>query len=136
MLTDRSQLERSLPWTFPVLLLVLAGCEVQDTQSLFVPRFQRSEVFGLIAGFGTTFAAFPDLLKMLRRRSSKGMNPMMAGIMGVFQVLWIYYGLLIASRPVVVWNVLAVIINCLTVGAYFRFARAETTASEPPVIQR
>jgi uncharacterized protein with PQ loop repeat len=133
MLTDRTPLERSLPWAIPVLLL-LAGCEVRDTQSLLVPRLQRSEVFGLVAGFGTTFAAFPDLLKMLRRRSSKGMNPMMAGIMGVFQVLWIYYGMLIGSRPVVVWNVLAVIINCLTVGAYFRFARGEANAPEPDPI--
>ena len=130
MLTDRTPLERSLPWAITVLLL-LAGCAVPDTRSLLVPRLQRSEVFGLVAGFGTTFAAFPDLLKMLRRRSSKGMNPMMAGIMGVFQVLWIYYGMLIGSRPVVVWNVLAVIINCLTVGAYFRFARSEGSGSEP-----
>ncbi len=33
--------------------------------------------------------------------SSKGMNPTMAGIMGVFQIVWVYYGLLIASRPVI-----------------------------------
>jgi len=51
------------------------------------------------------------------------MSPMMAGIMGVFQIVWIYYGLLIASRPVIVWNTLAVFINCFTVGAYFRFSR-------------
>ena len=36
---------------------------------------------------------------MLRRRSIAGMNPRMAAIMGVFQILWVYYGLLILSRP-------------------------------------
>jgi len=104
--------------------LVLSACEqlqVHDAQSLLVPGFQRSEVFGLVAGFGTTFAAFPDLIAMLRRRSSEGMNPRMAGIMGVFQILWVYYGLLILSRPVVVWNVVAVLVNLLSVAAYFRF---------------
>jgi MtN3 and saliva related transmembrane protein len=30
----------------------------------------------------------PDLIKMLKRRSSKGMNPLIAGIMGVIQILW------------------------------------------------
>ena len=45
--------------------------------------------------------------------------------MGVFQLLWIYYGLSIASRPVIVWNVIAVCINFLTVGAYAYFARKE-----------
>jgi uncharacterized protein with PQ loop repeat len=110
---------------FALAGLALSGCDVQDTSSLLVPTLRRSEIFGLIAGFGTTFAAFPDLLKMLRSRSSKGMNPMMAGIMGAFQVLWIYYGLLIASRPVILWNILAVVVNCLTVGAYLRFSRQE-----------
>jgi hypothetical protein len=52
------------------------------------------------------------------------------GIMCVFQVVWVYYGLLIASRPVIGWNILAVLINCLTVGAYFRFAHREGGQSE------
>jgi uncharacterized protein with PQ loop repeat len=109
-------------------VIMLCGCEglvVQDTSSLLLPRFQRSEMLGFVAGFGTTFAAVPDLLRMFRRRSSKGMNPTMAGIMGGFQIVWIYYGLLIASRPVILWNFIAVIINFTTVWAYFRFIRSE-----------
>ena len=106
----------------------LCGCQVlvpHDTASLLAPRFQRSEIVGFLAGLGTTFAAVPDLIAMLRRRSSVGMNPRMAAIMGAFQVLWIYYGLLIQSRPVIVWNVIAVLINSLSVRAYFRFARED-----------
>jgi MtN3 and saliva related transmembrane protein len=109
-------------------LLALSGCEdlvPHDTQSLLIPRMQRSEVIGILAGFGTTFAAMPDLIAMLRRRSSAGMNPRMAAIMGVFQILWIYYGLLILSRPVVLWNVIAVLVNSLSVGAYAYFVRKE-----------
>ena len=97
----------------------------RDTQSLLFPSFKRSEILGLAAGFGTTFAALPDLIAMLRRRSSAGMNPRMAAIMGVFQVLWVYYGLLIVSRPVVIWNVIAVLVNFISVGAYFYFVRRE-----------
>jgi len=109
--------------------LILSGCEglvVHDTTSLLAPRFQRSEILGFVAGAGTTFAALPDLIAMLKRRSSKGMNPRMAGITGVFQLGWIYYGLLIASRPVIAWNMVAVVINFLSVGAYLRFARRES----------
>ena len=73
----------------------------------------------------TTFAAVPDILAMLKRRSTAGMNPRMAAIMCVFQILWVYYGLLIASRPVIVWNVIAVLINFLNVLAYRYFARRE-----------
>jgi MtN3 and saliva related transmembrane protein len=112
--------------------IMLAGCEglaIHDASSLLVPRFQRSEVFGFVAGLGTTFAAVPDLIGMLRRRSSKGINPTMAGIIGVFQIVWIYYGLLIGSRPVIAWNMIGVVINLLTVGAYVRFARREDRAT-------
>jgi len=115
--------------TLGVLLLsvlTLYGCEdlvIRDTSSLLVPRFQRSEILGLLAGFGTTFAAVPDLVAMLKRRSSAGMNPRMAGIMGVFQIAWVYYGLLIASRPVIVWNMIGVVINFVNVGAYLYFVR-------------
>jgi len=108
--------------------LTVAGCGElvpRDTQSLLAPHFQRSEVIGLLAGFGTTFAAMPDLIAMLRRRSSAGMNPRMAGIMGAFQILWVYYGLLIASRPVIVWNLIAILVNAISVAAYVHFARRE-----------
>ena len=111
--------------------LALSGCDelrVRDVTSLLVPRLMRSEIVGVIAGFGTTFAALPDLITMLRRRSSAGMNPRMAAIMAVFQIVWIYYGLLILSRPVIVWNAIAVIINAVSVAAFVHFARRERPA--------
>jgi uncharacterized protein with PQ loop repeat len=117
----------------PLGLITLTGCKElvpNDAQSLLIPRFQRSEIVGVVAGFGTTFAAMPDLIAMLRRKSSAGMNPRMSAIMCVFQIVWVYYGLLIVSRPVVVWNVIAVFINFLSVGAYFHFARKERAQAE------
>ncbi len=112
------------------LLLTLPGCQLllTDAPSLLSSTFKRSEIVGLVAGFKTTFAAMPDLMAMLRRRSSAGMNPRMAGIMAVFQVLWVYYGLLIVSRPVVIWNVIAILVNAVSVGAYFYFVRKEERA--------
>jgi MtN3 and saliva related transmembrane protein len=119
---------KRLQWlVFFFSVIILAGCElsVQDRESLLFPGFQRSEVVGFVAGLGTTFAALPDLIAMLKRRSSKGMNPRMAAIMGAFQILWVWYGLLIVSRPVILWNIIAVATNFISVGAYFYFARRE-----------
>ena len=121
--------------TLPVLFLsviALTGCQglvPHDTQSLLDPNLKRSDIIGLVAGFGTTFAALPDLIAMFRRRSSAGMNPRMAAIMGVFQILWVYYGLLILSRPVILWNVVAVVVNFVSVGAYAYFLRKEKAKS-------
>jgi uncharacterized protein with PQ loop repeat len=108
-------------------VMILAGCAelAQDAQSLIHASWKRSDVVGFVAGLGTTFAALPDLIGMLKRRSSKGMNPRMAAIMGSFQILWVWYGLLIISQPVVLWNLVAVATNFFSVGAYFYFARRE-----------
>jgi MtN3 and saliva related transmembrane protein len=113
-----------------IVLSVIAfqGCQslgIHDTASLLSPKLQRSEVVGFVAGLGTTFAGLPDLLAMLKRRSSAGMNPRMAGIMCAFQFAWVYYGLLIASRPVILWNVVAIVINGLSVAAYLHFSRRD-----------
>jgi uncharacterized protein with PQ loop repeat len=119
-----------------VLLLItlpLFACEglvPRDTKSLLLPSFQRSELVGFVAGFGTTFAALPDLIAMLRRRSTAGMNPRMVAIMATFQILWIYYGLLILSRPVITWNVIAVLTNSMSVAAYFYFSRREKAMAD------
>ena len=109
-----------------ILSEACASVGVPDPASLFVPRLHRSEIVGIVAGFGTTFAGLPDLLTMLRRRSHESINPRMAAIMAVFQVLWVYYGLLIASRPVIVWNVLGAAINSIIVWSYFRLRRAHS----------
>jgi MtN3 and saliva related transmembrane protein len=114
-------------------VIAFQGCQglgIHDTTSLLSPRLQRSEVVGFVAGLGTTFAALPDLLAMLKRRSSAGMNPRMAAIMCAFQFAWVYYGLLIASRPVILWNVVAIVINGLSVGAFLHFSRGERSQAK------
>ena len=127
------RLDKVLLAVLSLYLITLCGCEdlvPRDTTSLLSPRFHRSEILGFVAGLGTTFAAVPDLAAMLKRRSSAGMNLRMAAIMGVFQILWVYYGLLIASRPVIGWNVMAVLINFVSVGTSRHFARTEKPGQE------
>jgi MtN3 and saliva related transmembrane protein len=116
----------------PSMLLILNGCgdlAVRDTPSLLVPSLRYAELVGFVAGLGTTFAAMPDLVTMVKQRSSAGMHPRMAAILCVFQLVWLYYGLLIASWPLIVWNTIAVVVNALTVGAYVHFVRRERRGS-------
>ena len=79
-----------------------------------------------MAGLGTTFAAVPDLIALLRRHRNTVQPPRMAVIMGAFQILWIYYGLLIASRPVIAWNMIAVLVNFVSLAVYLRFQGQES----------
>jgi uncharacterized protein with PQ loop repeat len=109
-------------------LLALCGCGgvvAHDEPSLLLPALHKSEIYGFLAGLGTTFAAVPDVIAMVRQRSSAAVNPRMAAILAVFQLVWVYYGFLIGSRPVVAWNLVAVVINALAVGAWVHFAHRE-----------
>ena len=83
------------------------------------------ELIGLIAGFGTTFASLPDLVVMLKKRSRQGINPRMAAITGIFQCLWLAYGLLIQAPAVIIWNMISIVTNATTVSAYLYFAKIE-----------
>jgi uncharacterized protein with PQ loop repeat len=83
------------------------------------------ELIGLIAGFGTTFASLPDLVVMLKKRSRQGINPRMAAITGIFQCLWLVYGLLIQAPAVIFWNMISIVTNATTVSAYLYFAKIE-----------
>ena len=84
-----------------------------------------THTIGFVAGLGTTVAALPDLITMLKRRSSAGMNPRMAAILGTFQILWVIYGVLTGSQNLVMWGVIALVINYFTVGAFVYFRRRE-----------
>ena len=118
--------------TVSACVALLCGCAelaLRNPTRLITARVHLPELVGFLAGLGTTLAALPDLLAMLRRRSSRGMNPRMPAITGLFQLLWLYYGLLIESRPVVVWNTFGAAINTLNVSAYLYFSRRERTGS-------
>lgn len=118
-------------WRFLIYFLLIFGILTHPitvhannfNQSLNYPIWV--EIIGLIAGFGTTFAALPDLIAMLKKRSHRGMNPRMAAITGIFQILWLVYGILIQAPAVIFWNIIAILTNATTVSAYFYFANLE-----------
>ena len=59
-------------------VLMLNGCEglaLHDTSSLLLPRFQRSEALGFVAGLGTTFATVPDLINLFADTRDKPPPP-------------------------------------------------------------
>lgn len=124
-------------WSVVGLTFVLAyDCVAQAT----VPASNQGhlhnpawvEIIGLVAGFGTTFAALPDCIVMFKRRSTRGMHPRMAAITGTFQILWLIYGLLIQAPAVIFWNAIAIVTNAITVSAYLYFAQQEKQRESSP----
>jgi MtN3 and saliva related transmembrane protein len=119
-----------------IMLVLGYGCLAQATVPASLPGQLHNpawvEIIGLVAGFGTTFAALPDCIVMFNRRSTRGMHPRMATITGTFQILWLIYGLLIQAPAVIFWNAIAIVTNAITVSAYLYFAQQEKQSEARP----
>ena len=63
-----------------------------------------AEILGLIAGFFTTIAYLPQVIKSYKTGSTKDLSTLWLTISGVGTTLWIFYGFWIGSPPIILWN--------------------------------
>ena len=63
-----------------------------------------AELLGLIAGLFTTMAYAPQAIKAFKTKSTKDLSILWLSIAGIGTTLWIFYGLLINSGPIMLWN--------------------------------
>ena len=63
------------------------------------------DAIGFFAGFFTTVASLPQILKSVRTKSTKDLSLAFLGMIAFGQGLWIAYGLIISSAPVIAANV-------------------------------
>ena len=70
-------------------------------------------VLGLIAGILTTIAFLPQLIKSWRTKSTHDVSLAMFVVLCTGILLWIIYGILINSFPVIVANVVTFVIAIL-----------------------
>ncbi|MEW6049698.1 MAG: SemiSWEET transporter [Candidatus Zixiibacteriota bacterium] len=65
---------------------------------------------GLVAGTLTTVAFFPQFLKAWRSKSTKDISLIMYVVISTGILLWLVYGVLIHSLPVIVANAVTIVI--------------------------
>lgn len=63
------------------------------------------EWIGLLAGFCTTVAFFPQARKTWRSKSASDLSLSMFLIFTTGVALWLTYGILIGNLPIILWNV-------------------------------
>ena len=68
-------------------------------------------LLGLIAGALTSLSFLPQLIKIWRSRSAGDISLVMYVIITTGFVLWLWYGILIFSIPVIVANSIAILIS-------------------------
>ena len=70
-----------------------------------------TQAIGFLAGFLTTAAFVPQVLRAWRTRSTRDLSRLTLVAFTIGISLWIAYGLLIHSLPITVWNAITLALN-------------------------
>ena len=63
------------------------------------------EIIGLIAAVLTSMSFLPQAILVLRTRNTQGISPLMYSMFVSGVALWIFYGVLIQSWPLILANI-------------------------------
>ncbi|MBC8007649.1 MAG: SemiSWEET transporter [Prolixibacteraceae bacterium] len=76
---------------------------------------------GLVAGLLTTTAFIPQVLKIYRTKSGKDISGRMFSLFSAGIVLWLVYGILLHSLPLILSNVVTLVLSLTIIALKFRY---------------
>ncbi len=82
-----------------------------------------SETLGMMAGTLTTIAFVPQVLKIYRTKSARDVSYLMFFIFTSGVALWLAYGLLIGSVPIIAANVVTLALSLAVIALKIRYHR-------------
>ena len=68
------------------------------------------DTLGFIAGALTTTAFLPQVLKSWQTRDLSGISLRMYSLFTAGVALWLVYGIALANRPIVLWNLIPLVL--------------------------
>tara|TARA_B110000879_G_scaffold32969_1_gene45227 strand:+ start:648 stop:917 length:270 start_codon:yes stop_codon:yes gene_type:complete len=85
------------------------------------------EIIGFIAAILTTSSFLPQLIKVWKTKSSKGVSTLMYFVMLLGVILWGVYGYLIGSKSVLIANIVAGLLQIVILILIFKNKNNEST---------
>ncbi len=78
---------------------------------LFAMMFNPTEAIGIAAACCTTFAFVPQIIHLLRTKSTDGISLRMYAVFNLGVLLWLVYGLLLHSLPIILANSVTIVLS-------------------------
>jgi MtN3 and saliva related transmembrane protein len=78
-------------------------------------------ILGLLAGTLTTIAFLPQVIKTWKSRSAKDLSLGMLAAFSAGVLLWLVYGFLIDSLPIILANAVTLILACTNLGLKLKY---------------
>jgi MtN3 and saliva related transmembrane protein len=89
------------------------------------------DALGLLAGGMTTAAFIPQLLKLHASKSGEDLSLVMMMVFSAGVFLWLVYGLMIASLPLIIANVVTLMLSLAILLLKIHYARRRAAARGP-----
>lgn len=81
----------------------------------------KATIIGLVAGTLTTLSFIPQLIKIVRSKSTHDISLVMYVVFSTGILLWLIYGLMIGDVPVIVANAVALFITIAILSLKIRY---------------
>ena len=79
------------------------------------------EILGFVAAFLTTTAFVPQAIKTIRTKETHAISAVMYTMVTTGIGLWLIYGLLITSWPLIIANTISFVLSALILGMKFKY---------------
>jgi MtN3 and saliva related transmembrane protein len=80
-------------------------------------------VLGLAAGLLTTIGFVPQLVKGYRTKRMDDVSLVMPMLLSAGMALWLGYGIMIDSLPIIFWNIVALGLNLIMIALKIKFSK-------------
>jgi len=80
-------------------------------------------VLGLAAGLLTTIGFVPQLVKGYRTKRMDDVSLVMPLLLSAGIALWLGYGIVIGSLPIIFWNVVALGLNLIMIALKIKYSK-------------
>lgn len=87
-----------------------------------------AEYLGLFAGFLTTFALVPQIIRVYRLKSAREISLVYNTMMLLGIIAWLVYGIMQGSFSIIFWNTITIILNCGLLFAKLKYGRKKLPA--------
>lgn len=91
-----------------------------------------TDAIGFLAGALTTIAFVPQALKMYTTKSGKDVSARMLLIFSAGVILWLTYGIMIESLPVILANIVTLILSVAIIVLKIRYSGTNPRTMQKP----
>lgn len=80
-------------------------------------------ILGIVAGFLTSIAMIPQLIKVIKEKNVEDLSWMMVLVLICGLSLWVWYGIIQNELPIILSNAFAVLVNVTLFICYLMFRK-------------